>query len=116
MKMKAHVWERHVAAARQQNLSARVYADKHGLAVSTLNYWRRKLQVTTNVQVLGDTISQSNHASKFVALRVTDTDRVDTRSSPHCTLILAPGIRLDMTSLPDPRWLAELGRATQAAR
>ena len=116
MRMKAQVWEQHVAAARQQNLSARVYADKHGLAVSSLNYWRRKLQVTTNVQVLGDPISPGNRTSKFVALRVADTERVNAQLSPHCTLILALGIRLDMTSLPDPRWLAELGRATQAVR
>ena len=106
MKMTAHIWEQHVAAARQQNLSTKAYADKHGLAASTLYYWQRKLQGMTNAQAVGDPSSPSNSTSKFVALRL----------SPYCTSILAAGIRLDMSSLPDPRWLAELGRATQAAR
>lgn len=119
MKMTAHIWEQHVAAARQQNLSTKAYADKHGLAASTLYYWQRKLQGMTNAQAVGDPSSPSspsNSTSKFVALRVADTERVNAQLSPYCTLILAAGIRLDMSSLPDPRWLAELGRATQAAR
>jgi transposase-like protein len=50
MKMSAKIWEQHVAAARQQKVSTKTYASQHGLSPSTLYYWQRKLQATTNVR------------------------------------------------------------------
>ena len=47
MKMTAKMWEQHVAAARQQNVSTKTYANQHGLSPSTLYYWQRKLQATS---------------------------------------------------------------------
>ena len=46
MKMSAKIWEQHVAAARQQKVSTKTYADQHGLSPSTLYYWHRTYALT----------------------------------------------------------------------
>ena len=113
MKMSAKIWEQHVAAAHQQKASTKTYANQHGLSPSTLYYWQRKLQTTANVRGVARQISPSNQTGKFVALRVADVHPVNTQRPTHCALILAPGMRLEMSALPDPQWLAALGRAAQ---
>ena len=115
MKMTAKMWEQHVAAARQQNVSTKTYANQHGLSPSTLYYWQCKLQATANVRDVACQISPSHHTGKFVALRVADAHPVSAQRASHCALILAPGIRLEMNALPDPQWLAALARTAQGA-
>lgn len=115
MKMTAKIWEQHVASARQQKVSTKTYASKHGLSPSTLYYWQRKLQTTANVRGVARQVSSSHHTGKFVALRIADACPVSAQHPSHCTLILAPGIRLEMNALPDPRWLAALARTAQGA-
>ena len=44
MNMGAEFWMAHVEAARQEAIPASEYARRHGLAVKSLYYWRRKLQ------------------------------------------------------------------------
>jgi len=105
MKMGMEFWTQHVAAARLQAASARGYARQHGISVAALYYWQRKLKATT---------AQSRPAGKFVALRVAPA--VEAPLTCSCTLVLAPGMRLEMTELPAPQWLAALGRAAQGAR
>lgn len=115
MKMSAKIWEQHVAAARRQKVSTKTYANQHGLSPSTLYYWQRKLQATTNVRGVASQISPSNHSGKFVSLRVADVHPVSTQRPFHCALILGNSLRLEMSTLPDPQWLAALGRAAQGA-
>ena len=118
MKMTAKIWEQHVAAARKQKVSTKTYANQHGLSPSTLYYWQRKFQATTNVRGVASEISPSHHTGKFVALRVAELapiPAVSAQHPSHCALIPAPGIRLEMSALPDPQWLAALGRAAQGA-
>jgi len=115
MKMTAKIWEQHVACARQQKVSTKTYANKHGLSPSTFYYWQRKLQATANVRGVASQISPSNHSGKFVALRVADAAPFSAQRPSHCALILAPGVRLEMSALPDPQWLAALARTAQGA-
>lgn len=126
MKMATHIWEQHVAAARQQNLSTSAYAKKHGLAASTFYYWQRKSQhesqrksrSATNERITTVQPKPAKRSSKFVALHVTDTApaRMATSQRPtNYTLILTSGMRLEMSALPDPQWLAALGRCTEGA-
>ena len=115
MKMSVKIWEQHVAAARQQKISTKTYANRHGLSPSTLYYWQRKLQTTANVRGVARQISPSNQTGKFVSLRVADACPVRAQHPSHCALILAPGIRLEMNELPDPRWLAALAHTAQGA-
>ena len=45
MKKKAEFWAAHVKAAKLVAMSASEYAKQHGLAVKSLYYWRRKLDL-----------------------------------------------------------------------
>lgn len=101
--MGADFWARHVAAARRESLSAGAYARQHGLAVSTLYYWQRKLSATVTPQ-------PSRSGATFVALRVADSPQT---ASTACTLMLGSGVRLALSALPAPEWLAALARATE---
>ncbi len=115
MKDSVQMWERHLAAAHQEKLSTRAYAKKHGLSLSALYYWQRKLQGAAKLRTSANPINHVNQASKFLTLRVAHVDPVVTQRPGSCTLVLGGGIRLEMSALPDPRWVAELGRAAQGA-
>lgn len=105
MKMGAEFWSAHVAAAKLEAISASEYARRHSIAVSALYYWQHKLKAT------GEAIPPSP-SSKFVALRVAETPRC----TNNCTLALPSGLRLEMSALPAPEWLAALERAAPGAR
>jgi len=101
-------WKEHVAAAKLEGISGSAYAKRHGISVTALYYWQRKLNETTGV-------SEAKPTNKFVALQVAEAIGVH-RSGGGCTLILGSGMRLEMLALPEPEWLAALGRAVQGAR
>lgn len=107
MKMGTEFWVGHVAAAKREAISGSAYAKQHGISVAALYYWQRKLSVTPAQREAGQ-------ASKFVALRVADA--VSAPRLTACTLILTSGMRLEMSALPAPEWLAALGRAAQGTR
>lgn len=100
----AEFWGKHVTAAGLEAISASAYAKKHGISVTRLYYWLRKSKATPLER------AQVSAASKFVALRVAET--VITQR-PSCTLVLASGMRLEMSALPAPQWLTALVRAEQ---
>ena len=103
MKMGTDFWQIHVLAAKQEAHSASEYARRNGLSVKSLYYWRRKLAKS-------DTADAPLSTGKFVALRIAPG------GSNHCTLSLPTGLRLEMTALPQPEWLAALARALPGVR
>jgi hypothetical protein len=105
MKKGAEFWEAHVASARLEGVPSNDYARRHGLSVSALYYWQRKLRKVGD----GGAVVQSG---KFVALHLSATGS----HRNDCNLVLPSGLRLEMSALPEPEWLAALGRATQGAR
>ena len=119
-------WSSHLVAIKTQGDSTSAYARRHQLSLASLYSWRRKLQSglpppSVPVPVLA---SACKPRSKFVALRLTyaasdaaaDVD-VDVTPPPwRCTLVLTAGVRLEMSALPDPQWLAAVGRAHQGTR
>ena len=107
MKMGTEFWADHVANAKLAGGSASAYAKRHGISVAALYYWQRKLKAAIEV-------GESSQASKFVALRVAEAFAAQRPSG--CTLVLPSGMRLEMSALPAPEWLAALGRAAQGAR
>lgn len=117
MKMAKHYWSSHVAAVQAQAITTRAYAKRHGLALSTLYYWQRKVQSATTDCANSEGVAASRHPSKFVALAVTvsEPDYAVPQPATGCTLVLAGGMRLEMPALPDPQWLAALGRSAQGA-
>ena len=106
MKMGTKFWVDHVAAAKRETISASAYAKRHGISVAALYYWQHKLKTPP-------VVTHSDKARKFVAVRVTDV--VAAQCPPGCTLILSSGMRLEMSVLPTPQWLAALSHATQGA-
>ena len=98
-------WISHVEACCRGGGAASAYARQHGLTLSSLYYWRRKLKLAAAVSES----SASGTASKFVALRVVDAG-VGEATGP-CTLALCSGLRLEMAGLPSPAWLLALDQA-----
>lgn len=107
MKMGTEFWVGHVAAAKLETISGSAYAKRHSISVAALYYWQRKLNVAAGEREAGQ-------ARRFVAFRVADA--VIAPRPAGCTLILLSGMRLEMSALPAPEWLAALGRAAQGAR
>jgi transposase-like protein len=105
MSMGTEYWASHIAAAKLEAIPASEYARRHGLSVSALYYWQRKLK---NSDPAGIPVP----GSKFVSLRIAPSEP----HPNHCTLELPSGIRLGMPSLPSPEWLAALARAVPGAR
>jgi transposase-like protein len=100
-------WNSHVEACRREGSAASVYAGRHGLALASLYYWRRKLKLAAAVNGGGS-------AGKFVALRVMDA-AADTPTG-QCTLVLRSGLRLELAALPSPTWLLAVDQAHAGAR
>jgi len=107
IKMGAKFWAEHVTASQLESISASEYARRHGLAVKSLYYWRRKLKALN--QSGSDAPLQ---AGKFVALRIAP----GAARQSSCTLALPSGLRLEMPVLPAPEWLAALEHAARGAR
>lgn len=101
--MDAEFWSQHIAAAHRESLSVSAYARKHGLAVSTLYYWQRKLAACAP--------QPSNSRATFVALRVSASSQTPPMT---CTLILDSDVHLALSALPPAEWLAQLTHAMQA--
>lgn len=108
MKQNTGLWAAHIAAAELEEVPFSEYARRHGLAAKSLYYWRRKLAVIKQRHPTELNPPQSVEGNKFVALQVT------TVRQTHCTLSLPSGLRLDMSALPEPEWLAAFDRAVQS--
>lgn len=114
MKMGTEFWVGHVAAVKLASISASEYARRHDISVAALYYWQHKLRAATaDTHKEVSKLAKSAHASKFVALRVLDKGVVP---SCLCTLVLPSDLRLEMSALPSPEWLAALLRAAQATQ
>lgn len=115
MKNAQHYWSKHIAAIKLQGITTVAYARQHGLALATLYYWQRKLRSATTVGAGNDPTQVSRRPSKFITLTVGDPLHDVARPRTPCTLVLAGGMRLEMSTLPDPQWLAAVGRSAQGA-
>jgi len=101
-------WAPYVAAIEQESVPTAEYAKRHGLALHSLYYWRQKIKAAAQ------TSSSPEGSSAFVALTV--GERLPAQQPGSCTLVLGPGVRVELPALPAPEWLAALGRAMQGAR
>lgn len=109
MERDTEFWTSHVEACRRDGSAVSEYARQHGLTLSSLYYWRRKLKLAALSE--GSVISSAN---KFVALRVVAA-AADSATAP-CTLVLRSGLRLELAALPSPAWLLALDQANTGAR
>lgn len=100
----AEFWSNHVAAAEHSGQAVSAYARQHGLPVTALYYWRRKLKAAN---------APTGSVARFVTLSVPHGSTLPQPSG--CTLILA-GVRLEMAALPSPEWLMAVALAAQGTR
>lgn len=110
MKNGRNYWAERVAAIKSQGVTTSAYARQHGISLSALYYWQRKLKLEIVPQSMALAVPKPQ--SKFVALRVSD-GLAQMAPSWGCALMLGGGMRLEMSALPDPQWLVALGRANQ---
>lgn len=104
MKAGTAFWMGHVATIERDSIAASKYARQHGLSVTALRYWHRKLRASA---------MEVPPASQFLTLSVARSG-----GGPHqsgCILTLA-GVRLEMPTLPPPEWLAAVVLATPDCR
>ena len=99
------VWTKHVAAIRQEGVAVTVYAERHDLSLASLYYWRQKLLAVGSE-------AAPPVQGKFVAVRVAPA----MPPLGACTLILPSGLRLELSALPAPAWLAALEQSHAGAR
>lgn len=98
-------WSDHLAAIAAEDIQTKAYAKREGLSVSALYYWRKRLKSEGSPQARALPVMPP-FSQQFVSVQVSDAnDRVP------CTLILAPGVRLELAQLPSAQWLAALGAA-----
>lgn len=114
MKNARDYWSNHVAAIKTQGVITSANARQHKLSLASLYYWQRKLQLQSAPHSVA--VAAPKPQSKFVALRVRDAVPEVVPPSWCCTLVLADGMRLEMSALPDPHWLSAVGRCNQGAR
>jgi len=97
-------WSAHLSAIDSAGITTKAYAQQHGLNVASLYYWRKRLK---------DNASGSEAASRFVPVHLSVSSAADRPAT--CSLVLAPGVRLELAQLPSVDWLAALGRALHGA-
>jgi hypothetical protein len=103
-------WSVHVSAVKVQAITTKAYAQRHGLVLSTLYYWQRRLKPTGATQANAEPMSAAPQSSKFVSLHIKTPEPARHPTPTNCTLVIGSGVRLEMQTLPDPQWLTALAR------
>ena len=112
-------WADHVKAAKISGLSLAQYARDHAVPLKQLYAWRSKFKVESTLSVPSSPSNVAVAARRFVAVRLArplSVEPVASAAAPCCQLILAPGVSLELSELPDPSWLIALQCAAQGAR
>lgn len=93
-KAKQALWTRRVRAFESSGQTRRAYCERRGLAVRSLDYWRRRLPSAS---------SEAATVPAFVPLQVRPAS-----SSEALILECAAGARLRLPHDCDPAWLAQV--------
>ena len=109
MSKSSDFWAAHLSAIDAEGITKKVYALRHGLSLKRMYYWRGRLnRPRADEGTQHRAVTSSCPAPRqFVAVQVKET----APEALPCILILGPSVRLELTQLPAPQWLAALGRA-----
>ena len=102
-------WAPHIEAMERESVTTKAYAERHGLALHSLYYWRHKIKAAVEPKA-----EAGDRNSAFVALRVEESVAIQRPSG--CTLTLGDDMRLEFSTMPGPEWLATLKHALQGAK
>ena len=93
-------WRRWLARYERGGLSQRAFCARHGLALSTLTYWRRR-----------ERNRAAGQSASFVEVPQPAMLTVRSPMADTGVLIELPGgVRLEVSQATDPKWLAALLR------
>ena len=93
-------WRRWLARYERSGLSQQAFCVRHGLALSTLTYWRRRERNRV-----------SGQSASFVEVPRPAVAAVPSAMADTGVLIELPGrVRLEVSQATDPKWLAALLR------
>ena len=101
-------WRPHVAASGRGGARLAAYAQEHGLNVSTLRWWRSRLREEVGAA------RQPLSSSRFVAMSVMQAVEYE-RQPMAATVTIGERVRVELTAMPSPHWLAQLDKALQEA-
>ena len=120
MKQGKSYWLGHVAAANDSRLSLAQNARDNGVPLKMLYVWRSKFKAQSLPEAAVSANKARGDTQRFIAVsvaRALPTNSIATTAAqPRCRLILAPGVGLEISELPDPNWLIALQRAAQGGR
>ena len=93
-------WRRWLARYERSGLSQKAFCTRHGLALSTLTYWRRRERARATEQSVS-----------FVEVAQLPATAVPARLVDSAVVIELPGgVRLELPQATEPKWLAALLR------
>lgn len=93
-------WSEHLAAIEAEGVTTKAHAEREGLAVGSLYAWRRRLKRGQPAQ------RRLQGGAGFVSVRIR------LASEPmECALVVGAGMRLELSQLLNPAWLAALSAA-----
>ena len=95
---KAETWKQRVREWKQSGLTARQFADAHGLQAASLYFWSSRLQ--------RDSVQALPAAPRFVALRTLSSELAS--STTGCELHVRPGLRISIAADIDRVLLRDL--------
>ena len=93
-------WSEHLAVIEAEGITTKAYAEREGLAVGSLYEWRRRLKSDQSKP------KRRQRSGGFVPVQVRRTSE-----AIGCTLVIGAGMRLELSQLPSPEWLAALSAA-----
>jgi hypothetical protein len=93
---KAALWSKRVGEYGRSGLSRRAWCDRHGVAVATLDYWRRRTRESLPM-------SQS-----FVPMVVADAPSSAGASAPGVIELEFAGVRIRADAGVDAAWLCRV--------
>jgi transposase len=100
---RADFWAGHLAAIDAEGVTTRVYAEREGLAATSLYQWRRRLKA-------GGRPSRAAAVSGgFLPVTIQTVQAAAAESA--CCLRIGEDLRLELAQLPSPDWLAALAAA-----
>jgi hypothetical protein len=102
-------WAPHIEAMERESVTTKAYAERHGLALHSLYYWRQKIKAAAEPKA-----EAGDRSCAFVALRVEESVAIQRPSG--CTLTLGDDVRVEFSTMPGPEWLAALKHALQGAK
>src|SRR5690606_33162812 len=105
-------WETHLDAIEREGIGTKAYAQREGLPVPSLYYWRRRLMMEEWQSAPPDGPASEPVARQFLPVEVGDGGYAAAAGSVgHCGLTRGEGLRLELPALPSRQGLAQVRQA-----